>query len=149
MRLVNLPPTIPGHLYLHSMPGRNESIEEFLADITRKKISCVVCLVPPDEIRRKAPAYATLLAGKVPWDHTAFPIPDFGIPDEQALTTRSREIAETLRTGRSVLIHCGAGIGRTGTVAVAVLLCFAPEFAMQTVKAAGSCPEAGAQMELL
>ena len=33
MRLVKLPNTILGHLYLHSMPGRNEPIEEFFAEL--------------------------------------------------------------------------------------------------------------------
>jgi len=123
MRRVELPGTLEGHLFLHSMPGRYEPIEEFLIDIVLKNISCVVCLASPDEIRQRSPAYATLLAGTVPWEHIAFPI---WTPDEFALEPLTWEIVKRLREGRNVLIHCDSGIGRAGSVAVAVLLNFWP-----------------------
>jgi protein-tyrosine phosphatase len=126
MRRVELPETLEGHLFLHSMPGRYEPIEEFLTDIVLKNISCVVCLASPDEIRHKSPAYATLLAGPVPWEHIAFPIRNLGTSDELALEPLTREIVKRLREGRNVLIHCDSGIGRAGSVAVAVLLSFWP-----------------------
>jgi protein-tyrosine phosphatase len=127
MRRVELPGTLEGHLFLHSMPGRYEPIEEFLTEIVLKNISCVACLASPDEIRQKSPAYATLLAGTVPWEHIAFPIRNLGTPDELALEPLSREILKRLREGRNVLIHCDSGIGRSGSVAVAVLLSFWPQ----------------------
>ena len=126
MRRVELPGNLEGHLFLHSMPGRYEPIEEFLTDIVLKNISCVVCLASPDEIRQRSPAYATLLAGTVPWEHIAFPIRNLEIPDELALDPLPREIVKRLREGRNVLIHCDSGIGRAGSVAVAVLLSFWP-----------------------
>jgi protein-tyrosine phosphatase len=118
--------TLEGHLFLHSMPGRYEPIEEFLTDIVVKNISCVVCLASQDEIGQRSPAYATLLGGTVPWEHIAFPIWNLGTPDELALEPLPREIVKRLREGRNVLIHCDAGIGRAGSVAVAVLLNFWP-----------------------
>lgn len=124
MRLAELPATIPGRLYLHSMPGRYELIDEFLADIAENNIRSVACLASLAEIRQKSPTYATLLTGVVPWEHIGFPIPNFGVPNEQALTSLSEEIAGRLCAGRNVLIHCNSGLGRTGTVAVAVLLYF-------------------------
>ena len=127
MRRFELPANLEGHLFLHSMPGRYEPFEEFLTDIVLKNISCVVCLASPDEIRQKSPAYATLLAGTVPWKHIAFPIRNLGTPDELALEPLTREIVKRLREGRNVLIHCDSGIGRAGTVAVAVLTAFWPQ----------------------
>lgn len=121
MRRVELLGDLEGHLFLHSMPGRHEPIEEFLTEIVLKNISCVVCLVSPDEIRQRSPAYATLLGGTVPWEHIAFPIGSLGTADALALKVLALEIVNRLREGRNVLVHCDSGIGRAGTVAVSVL----------------------------
>ncbi len=131
MRRVELPGNVEGHLFLQSMPGRYEPIEEFLTDIVLKNISCVVCLASPDEIRQRSPAYATLLAGTVPWQHIAFPISNLLTPDDLSLEPVSREIVKRLRKGKNVLIHCDTGIGRAGTVTVAVLLNFWPQNSIQ------------------
>jgi protein-tyrosine phosphatase len=127
MRRVELPENLEGHLFLHSMPGRYEPFEEFLTDIVLKNIRCVVCLSLPEEIRQRSPAYARFLAGTVPWEHIVFPIWNLGTPDELALEPLTREIVKRLRQGRNVLIHCDSGIGRAGTVAVAVLTTFWPK----------------------
>ncbi len=131
MRRVELPGHVEGHLFLRSKPGRYEPIEEFLTDIVLKNISCVVCLASPDEIRQRSPAYATLLAGTVPWQHIAFPISNLLTPDDLSLEPVSREIVKRLRKGKNVLIHCDMGIGRAGTVTVAVLLNFWPQNSIQ------------------
>jgi protein-tyrosine phosphatase len=131
MRRVELPGNVEGHLFLHSMPGRYEPIEEFLTDIILKNITCVVCLASPDEIRQRSPAYAAVLDGAVPWEHIAFPISNLLTPDDISPEPVSREIVNRLREGRNVLIHCDSGIGRAGTVAVAVLLNFWPQNSIQ------------------
>ena len=127
MRRVELPENLEGHLFLHSMPGRYEPFEEFLDDIVLKNITCVVCLSSPEEIRQKSPAYATLLAGTVPWEHIAFPMWNSVMRDALSLEPLTHEIVKRLRDGRNVLIHCDSGIGRTGIVAVAVLTTFWPQ----------------------
>jgi protein-tyrosine phosphatase len=131
MRHVELPANVEGHLFLDGMPGRYEPIEEFLTDIILKNITCVVCLASPDEIRQRSPAYAAVLDGTVPWEHIAFPISNLATPDDLSLEPVSREIVKRLRKGKNVLIHCDSGIGRAGTVAVAVLLNFWPQHSIQ------------------
>jgi protein-tyrosine phosphatase len=127
MRRVELPENLEGHLFLHSMPGRYEPFEEFLDDIVLKNIRCVVCLSSPEEIRQRSPAYARFLAGTVPWEHITFPMWNSVMPDATSLEPLTREIVKRLRRGRNVLIHCDSGIGRAGTVAVAVLTAFWPQ----------------------
>ena len=53
----------------------------------------------------------------------AFPISDFGVPDDDDRFERSvLDAAQHLKASGHVLVHCGAGIGRTGMYAIAVLL---------------------------
>ena len=131
MRRVELPGNVEGHLFLHSMPGRFEPIDEFLTDIVLKNITCVVCLASPDEIRQRSPAYAAVVDGTVPWEHIAFPISNLLTRDDLSLEPISQEIVKRLRKGKNVLVHCDSGIGRAGTVAVAVLLNFWPQHSIE------------------
>jgi len=88
-RLAELAATKPDRLYLHSMPGRYEPVEEFLGAITERNIRCVVCLAQPAEIRQKSPAYTALLTGMA-LRTIGHPIVNFGIPDKEAHSTRHR-----------------------------------------------------------
>ena len=59
-------------------------------------------------------------------------------------------MARDLIDGRRLLTHCGAGIGRTGTLATVVLALHEPlDAADQAVRAVGSGPEDAKQEELI
>jgi protein-tyrosine phosphatase len=60
-------------------------------------------------------------------------------------------VADDLRAGESVLLHCAAGIGRTGTAAACVLksLGLTRDEALERVRAAGSDPQSAAQSGLI
>jgi hypothetical protein len=150
LRKVQLP--VSGALYLHSMPGRRESFDEAVAAIAQCGVTRVVCLALPDEIAKKSPEYSMALSHVVPWHHDPFPIPDYGVPAEpDAFWSRASNIAASLQHGERVLVHCGAGIGRTGTFAVAVVMKIGLSLAdaMKAVTAAGSRPETATQCSLL
>jgi atypical dual specificity phosphatase len=135
------------------MPGRCEPFEEAQKEIQRQGITRVVCLTPEEEIRSKSPEYASALeGGAFSWIHIEFPIPDYGVPqDEEAFLNLVRSIAHQLQEGERVLIHCGAGHGRTGTVAICVLMALGLEKdeAEERVEDAGSAPETAEQRGLV
>lgn len=152
-RSVDLPDDVTGRLYLHSMPGRYEPYQATLDDVRMKGISKVVCLTSWEEIEAKSPAYARALQHReAPWQQAAFPIIDFGVPsDRTSFLAFITALAADLRAGTNVLLHCAAGIGRTGTVASCVLVALglAPDEAAQRVYDAGSYAERPEQVELI
>lgn len=152
-RSVDLPDDIGGRLYLHSMPGRYEPYQSTLDAVRMKGISKIVCLTSLEEIEAKSPAYARALQrNAVAWQQAMFPIVDFGVPGDRAsFLTFVNGIVADLRAGVNVLLHCAAGIGRTGTVASCVLVALgiAPDEAAQRVYEAGSYAERPEQVELI
>jgi protein-tyrosine phosphatase len=82
-----------------------------------------------------------LAASGLPWRH--LPIADGGSPGpafERAWKSAGREARDGLRAGGLVVIHCRAGLGRTGTIAARLLveLGTSPEAAILAVREARS-----------
>lgn len=124
---------------------------QWLAAMEGAGIGHVLCLNAPGDIARTSPGYAALLAsGAAPWPVHAHPIEDFSAPaDLAAYAAWIAAQATRLRAGETMLLHCGAGIGRTGMTALALLgaLGMAPDAAAARVRDAGSFPETEAQRD--
>jgi protein-tyrosine phosphatase len=81
-----------------------------------------------------------------------FPIEDFDIPDDRdRFFLMARDIARRLENGDQLLIHCAAGIGRTGLLAMLVVMILGEDrsTALEIVEAAGGNPETSAQQSFL
>lgn len=152
-RPVILSDLVNGRLYLHSMPGRHEDFEKAKDDIKKYKISKVVCLTPLEEIRGKSPEYFKAIKEKdIMFDLLMFPISDYGIPDNpNRFLKLAKDIVSNLQAGENILIHCGAGIGRTGTLAVITLIAIGltAEESQMRVAIAGSFPETNIQKNFI
>ena len=109
-RLLPVPSGALGKVYLHSMPGRNESWANFVDAANVTRISDIVCLTPVYEVTEKSPAYEEALQKKLPYTIHCFPIPDFDVPeDHDKFFLYIQSVAKFVREGRHILIHCGAG----------------------------------------
>lgn len=145
LRPVELPAGVDGALWLSAMPGRFGSWGEFEAQARSLRLAVVVCLTPRDEIEELSPDYArAVLRGGASYEWLHLPVPNFGVPpDAPAFRAAIERIANRVRAGEAVLMHCAAGMGRTGSAAACVLkaLGLPAEAALQHVRAAGSNPQ--------
>ncbi len=152
-RSVRLPGGVKGELFLHSMPGRDEEFDASVSEIINRKIDEVVCLATDEEIIMKSPLYKYILqTKKYAWHQTIYSIPNFGAPsDKEEFLQFTRDLAGKLLSGNKLLVHCGGGIGRTGMLAVALLMCLGVEMeeARETVASAQSSPDTTPQNRLL
>ncbi|MEP6791727.1 MAG: tyrosine-protein phosphatase [Ramlibacter sp.] len=152
-RCVHLPEPVKGSLWLSSMPGRFEGWPEFEAQARQAGLALVVCLTPMAELAELSPTYhAAAGRGRLPFRWLHLPMRNFGLPDDPGgFRGDVARIAAALRAGDAVMLHCAAGIGRTGTVAACVLkaLGLEEDDALQRVRDAGSNPQNAQQSGLV
>lgn len=148
-REVDLPPEVPGTLWLAAMPARMEPWPEFEARARRRNITLLVCLTPRNEVAELSPVYDRKIGQPgLPFRWELLEMPNFGVPrDREAFRSRVEGLAVALQRGEGVLLHCAAGLGRTGSTAACVLKALGLESgeALRRVRAAGSNPQNAAQ----
>lgn len=119
--------------------GNKKLLEIDLQEIFDWGANGVLCLVEPHELvlnRVEALPMAVQEAG-IWWKH--LPIVDMGIPNqgfEDVWAIEGERIRHALRIGERVIIHCYAGLGRTGMMAARILVEFGvePEKAIRMVR---------------
>jgi protein-tyrosine phosphatase len=128
------------------MPGKNHvPFIEDQSEILKKGITTVLRLASNDETKVKSPEYHYAIKSKnLKWKEIYYPVEDFSAPkDVESFIQLVETILKVLKSGENVLVHCGAGIGRTGTFSIALLykLGFDTDNASKMVAHAGSRPE--------
>ena len=151
LRPLPLPEGVRGRLWLSAMPGRFAPLPAFLEAAEDAGATAIANLALDEEIAVKSPDYARWIrAGGQPYRHFRHPIPDFGLPsDPVAFAAYICRLCAALQAGDSVILHCAAGVGRTGVVAQQLLMALGTEarVAEASVRCAGSGPETPGQQE--
>lgn len=137
-----------GVLGICAMPGRTGDYPGDLTALLAWQPDLVLTLAEPGELAaRKAAGLPTDLAAVgVDWLH--LPIPDFGTPPAR-MRTHWAETSARLRATPRLLIHCMGGCGRSGMIALRLMIEAgeAPEKALTRLRAARPCAvETKAQM---
>ncbi len=151
LRIVTVPTPPGGLLGLCHCPGRcgpdrlgrewRRDLAEDLGAIEAWGAKIVVTLIESQEfVTLGVPSFAQSVRGYAfDWHHV--PVPDMRPPQAQALQAWQKsgpEVLAALRRSEHVLVHCAAGLGRTGTMAAKLLVAFGvpPVEAISQVRAA-------------
>jgi protein-tyrosine phosphatase len=153
LRPLPLPDAVPGRLWLSPMPGRQQPFADFLEEARQAGLTRIVCLTPLHEAASLSPHYHdAIVDGSLPCQWRQVAMRDFGVGESaDAFAEFIDELAGELRAGEKVLLHCAAGIGRTGTAAACLLkrLGVPTQQALRRVRAAGSDPQSALQSGLI
>jgi protein-tyrosine phosphatase len=147
--LVPLPTTTGGL----ALCGKHAIGPDHEAAMARVDATTVVCLVEANELADRYPDYLAWLEANRGGTAVWFPIHDLHAPTLDATLPLLTELLRRLDDGERLLMHCAAGIGRTGTLTVCLLMMMglSPDDALAHVAAhrpmAG--PEVGAQRDLV
>lgn len=147
---IPLPSPALGRLWLCGKHAIGPDPEGLMA---RVGADMVVCLNREHELAERYPQYVAWLraqpADRVLW----YPIPDLHAPELESIAPVLSDLVERIAQGRGVIVHCAAGIGRAGTIAVAILV----SLGMPLDDALGQVrrhrpmagPEVGSQLDLV
>lgn len=111
------------HLGLCSLPGLGGHLSHDLDRIADFSPALVVSLTETDEqAQLGVPLLAVPLAARgIAWRD--FPIPDYGVPlDSADWCELSRQLQAYLANGRNILVHCRGGCGRSGMIALRLMV---------------------------
>ena len=127
LRLTGLEELLPGRLFSTRMPRNikaepeSESAKTFRNNAKAYNLHTVLVLTEANEFQKYAGAdllefYATL---KLEVIHR--PIVDFSIPEQRDMIRDIQDLTWRLAEGKSCLIHCAGGSGRTGMVIAGII----------------------------
>jgi protein-tyrosine phosphatase len=112
-----------------------------------------VCLNEAAELSDRYPGYVDWLRANHPDRALWHPIPDLHAPDLDEAVELLAELRTRLASGQTLLMHCGAGIGRAGTMAAGLLITMGVPLADAAAHVGAhrpmAGPEAGVQEQLL
>lgn len=102
---------VEGLLAGSARPGLMNPLEEDLEFLEQAGIRLVVSLTEePSDLPRG------------PWEQMHFPVDDMGSPTPRAAHRMCQRVLESMGRFEPVLLHCKAGLGRTGTMLACCLV---------------------------
>jgi protein-tyrosine phosphatase len=112
-----------GFLAVMAKPVAGEWVDEEFRGLAAAGIRQVVSLLELREAYEVGLANEGLLCAPHGMEFVSFPIPDRGLPPSvEAFATFTKTVYHQIAGGLSTVVHCRAGIGRTGLLAAGVLL---------------------------
>ena len=117
--LTLLPYGLAGSIYRSPLPFSPmfDPADRVLDAYSKAGIDVVVMLTQPKEVQRLIGMNLAKRYQELGFDVIRAPIADFSVPEVGALNKPIRETLRAARDGQTIVIHCHAGLGRTGMFA--------------------------------
>ena len=115
MSLIELPFGFPGRVFRSPMPfGPYDLHGEVYDRFCEAQIAVIVLLASDEECLHKTGCNLRALYLKEGFQVLYLPIPDFSVPTNDDLEQAVQQTIAHAQAGHHIVIHCSAGIGRTG-----------------------------------
>ena len=112
-----------GFFAIMARPSLEQSDPASVVNISRLGIKLVVSLLETNEARTLGLDAEREEVRGLGMDFVSFPIPDMGIPTSvEEFAGLSKMLLKQVDAGVNTLVHCHAGIGRSGLMAAGILL---------------------------
>ena len=112
-----------GYLAIMGRPYIEHDQPASLRNVARLGITQIVSLLPPREVRSLGLDAARQEARVQGMAFVSYPIADMGTPASvEEFARLTRRVFRQVESGISTLVHCRAGVGRSGLFAAGVLL---------------------------
>jgi len=114
-QLIELPFGMPGHVYGSPMPfGFRDRDGTLFDNFLAESVSVIVLLANHQEVWKNTGKDLNDFYKQHGIQVIYLPIPDFGIPEIGLLRMAVSEALARAHSAENVVVHCNAGIGRTG-----------------------------------
>lgn len=135
-------PVGAGLMALCPMPGRSGDLAGDMALVLAWRPDLVVSMTEAGEMAPARDLPQILARHGIAWRH--YPVGDYGVPDDAgdaAWPVLAQEAGAVMAQGGRVLLHCMGGCGRSGMVALALMVRAgeAPDAALGRLRAARPC----------
>jgi len=133
----------PGRLAVMPRPRGGDWLDDEIKSWVRAGVGVVVSLLTADEQTELELDLEPQACARAGLEFHSFAIPDRGVPTaRKPFFELVRQLQSDLQTGKSVAIHCRAGIGRATLLAACIMVATGStvEDAFVRIRAARGCP---------
>ena len=124
-------------------------LDIWLDDLTDQGVDHVVSFLSKEEAEEFGLAEEEHFLRDAGIEFTSFPVDDMKAPQGEGFDELITELCALLDGGKSLLLHCAGGVGRSGTAAICLLkcVCKSTKEAIEIVTEARGCavPESDVQ----
>jgi protein-tyrosine phosphatase len=113
----------PGRLAIMPCPNGSNFLQDHIRRLRKEGVETIVSLLPVREAALLDVLHEAEVCQKNGIAFSSFPIEDRTVPDSrEAATAFIYALTLALNDGKSIAIHCRAGIGRSALIAASVLV---------------------------